>query len=205
MSGRRYLRFIITLLLSVTLGQGCCTRELALSVGDAARESFFREQDRLQQRFLQIEADSIKDTVATVRDVLRDEKTRGAVRQLADDFTKAADKSIDATTMRLEKTFTRMDKQLSESVTSLGHTLRTEQQKLSESSAQTFKKFSEDAGETFKNTVENGLRETRKVLAELPKHAGPKVIYGGGCLLGPDRLRAEGITFRQTPYEIKVS
>jgi site-specific DNA-methyltransferase (adenine-specific)/adenine-specific DNA-methyltransferase len=46
---------------------------------------------------------------------------------------------------------------------------------------------------------------TRKVLAALPKHDGPKVIYGAGCLLGPDRLRAEGITFRQTPYEIKVS
>ena len=46
---------------------------------------------------------------------------------------------------------------------------------------------------------------TRKVLAALPKHDGPKVLYGAGCLLGAERLRAEAITFRQTPYEIKVS
>ncbi|HMP75416.1 MAG TPA: site-specific DNA-methyltransferase [Kiritimatiellia bacterium] len=46
---------------------------------------------------------------------------------------------------------------------------------------------------------------TRAVLAKLPPHDGPKVIYGAGCLLGADRLRAERITFRQTPYEVKVS
>jgi hypothetical protein len=31
------------------------------------------------------------------------------------------------------------------------------------------------------------------------------VIYCAGCLLGKDRLQAENITVRQTPYEIKVS
>jgi DNA modification methylase len=46
---------------------------------------------------------------------------------------------------------------------------------------------------------------TRAVLAQLPKFAGQKVIYCAGCLLGKDRLEAEGITVRQTPYEIKVS
>ena len=46
---------------------------------------------------------------------------------------------------------------------------------------------------------------TRSVLAQLPKFAGQKVIYCAGCLLGRDRLQAEGITIRQTPYEIKVS
>lgn len=46
---------------------------------------------------------------------------------------------------------------------------------------------------------------TRAVLANLPKFAGPKVIYASGCLLGRDRLQAERITFRQTPYEIKVA
>jgi site-specific DNA-methyltransferase (adenine-specific)/adenine-specific DNA-methyltransferase len=46
---------------------------------------------------------------------------------------------------------------------------------------------------------------TRSVLAQLPKFAGQKVIYCAGCLLGKDRLEAEGITIRQTPYEIKVS
>jgi len=45
---------------------------------------------------------------------------------------------------------------------------------------------------------------TRAVLAKLPLFAGPKVIFGAGCLLGADRLRAERVTFRQTPYEIKV-
>ena len=46
---------------------------------------------------------------------------------------------------------------------------------------------------------------TRAVLAQLPKFDGQKVIYCAGCLLGRDRLQAEGITIRQTPYEIKVS
>ena len=46
---------------------------------------------------------------------------------------------------------------------------------------------------------------TRSVLAKLPKFDGQKVIYCAGCLLGKDRLQAERILIRQTPYEIKVS
>ncbi|MDO8811389.1 MAG: site-specific DNA-methyltransferase [Gallionella sp.] len=46
---------------------------------------------------------------------------------------------------------------------------------------------------------------TRAVLAQLPPFDGAKVIYCAGCLLGRDRLRAENIIVRQTPYEIKVS
>jgi adenine-specific DNA-methyltransferase len=46
---------------------------------------------------------------------------------------------------------------------------------------------------------------TRSVLAKLPKFDGHKVIYCAGCLLGKERLQAERILVRQTPYEIKVS
>ena len=46
---------------------------------------------------------------------------------------------------------------------------------------------------------------TRSVLAKLPPFDGPKVIYCAGCLLGRDRLQAEQIVVRQTPYEIRVS
>ena len=46
---------------------------------------------------------------------------------------------------------------------------------------------------------------TRAVLAQLPPHDGPRVVYCAGCLVGPDRLQAERIVVRQTPYEIKVS
>lgn len=46
---------------------------------------------------------------------------------------------------------------------------------------------------------------TRATLARLPAHEGPKVVYAAGCLLGSERLRAAGIVFRQTPYEIKVT
>ena len=46
---------------------------------------------------------------------------------------------------------------------------------------------------------------TRTVLAKLPPFDGQKVIYCAGCLLGKDRLQAERILIRQTPYEIKVS
>jgi hypothetical protein len=46
---------------------------------------------------------------------------------------------------------------------------------------------------------------TGDVLRRLPTHDGPKVIYGESCRLGTDRLRREGVTFKQVPYEIKVS
>lgn len=46
---------------------------------------------------------------------------------------------------------------------------------------------------------------TRKTLAALPPFDGQRVVYCAGCLLGPERLREERITVRQTPYEIKVS
>ena len=46
---------------------------------------------------------------------------------------------------------------------------------------------------------------TRSVLAKLPKFDGQKVIYCAGSLLGKDRLQAERILIRQTPYEIKVA
>jgi len=46
---------------------------------------------------------------------------------------------------------------------------------------------------------------TRAVVAQLPPFDGQKVIYCAGCLLGRDRLQAERIIVRQTPYAIKVS
>jgi len=46
---------------------------------------------------------------------------------------------------------------------------------------------------------------TGRTLSELPRHDGPKVVYGDGCRLGPAHLKREGITFKQIPYEIKVS
>ncbi len=46
---------------------------------------------------------------------------------------------------------------------------------------------------------------TRALLAELPEHDGAKVIYGNGSLLSENTLRSLGITFKQVPYEIKVS
>jgi adenine-specific DNA-methyltransferase len=46
---------------------------------------------------------------------------------------------------------------------------------------------------------------TRAVLANLPPHNGPKVIYGTSCRVGPERLRSENITFKQIPYAIKVA
>jgi adenine-specific DNA-methyltransferase len=46
---------------------------------------------------------------------------------------------------------------------------------------------------------------TRAVLGQLPAFDGPKVIYCAGSLLGRDRLQAERLIVRQTPYEIKAS
>ncbi len=45
---------------------------------------------------------------------------------------------------------------------------------------------------------------TGPVLAQLPPHAGPKVIYAAACRLGRARLETDQITFNQTPYDLQV-
>lgn len=45
---------------------------------------------------------------------------------------------------------------------------------------------------------------TSKVLASLPRHDGPKVVYGESSRFGSERLQLERITFKQTPYDIKA-
>ena len=45
---------------------------------------------------------------------------------------------------------------------------------------------------------------TAKVLAALPAHDGPKVIYGEACRIGAARLQDLGIVFKQTPYDLKA-
>lgn len=45
---------------------------------------------------------------------------------------------------------------------------------------------------------------TGAVLDALPKHDGPKVIYGETSRLGTARLQAEGITFKQIPYDVRT-
>lgn len=44
---------------------------------------------------------------------------------------------------------------------------------------------------------------TSKLLAELPPHNGPKVVYGERCLFSPPRLKSLNISFKHTPYDIK--
>ncbi len=53
-------------------------------------------------------------------------------------------------------------------------------------------------------TPSGGNMLTLKVLAGLPQHAGPMVIYGEGTNLTPDRLRSLGITFKKTPNDIRA-
>ena len=45
---------------------------------------------------------------------------------------------------------------------------------------------------------------TRPLLADLHPHDGPKVVYGESTRLSSDKLRSLGITFKQTPYDLKV-
>lgn len=53
-------------------------------------------------------------------------------------------------------------------------------------------------------TPNGGNVLTTSVLASLPPHHGPKVIYGAACRLGAERLRREQIVFKQLPYKLKV-
>lgn len=45
---------------------------------------------------------------------------------------------------------------------------------------------------------------TNPVLRHLPPFDGPKVIYGESSRFGAEKLKIEGITFKQTPYDIKA-
>lgn len=54
-------------------------------------------------------------------------------------------------------------------------------------------------------TPDGGNVLTTAVLAHLPKHNGPKVIYGTACRLGTERLRREQIVFKQLPYRLRVT
>ena len=45
---------------------------------------------------------------------------------------------------------------------------------------------------------------TRAVLADLPVHDGPRVIYGESSRLRATALKAEGLTFKQTPYDVRA-
>lgn len=47
-------------------------------------------------------------------------------------------------------------------------------------------------------------RPVLQMLKELHPHDGPKVIYGETTRLGDASLAAEGVTFQQIPYDIKV-
>jgi len=53
--------------------------------------------------------------------------------------------------------------------------------------------------------VNGGNVLTAPVLASLPPHDGPKIIYGEGNRLGIERMRREGIIFKQIPYRIRLS
>ena len=52
--------------------------------------------------------------------------------------------------------------------------------------------------------VDGGNVLTGPILASLPSHQGPKVIYAAACRLGRARLTAEQISFKQTPYDLQV-
>lgn len=43
-----------------------------------------------------------------------------------------------------------------------------------------------------------------QAINEIFPHSGPKVVYGEMSRLGASRLAAEGITFKQTPYDVKM-
>jgi adenine-specific DNA-methyltransferase len=53
-------------------------------------------------------------------------------------------------------------------------------------------------------SLSGGNMLTMKVLAGMPKHAGPMVIYGEGTNMTRERLRSLRITFKKTPNDIRA-
>lgn len=202
-------QFSILLMLSL---HGCCTRELAVSVSNAARESFFREQDRLQQRFLQIEADAVKDTIDTVRDVLKDQETREAVRDLAREVSTMADESVARTTKQIEESVSRLDttlnssiasinsqvssgvveinSKLSEGIKSFSETLQTEQTRLREATTKNLDELTESTSKTARVFVEDSRRLLEE--RELISQAARKNIQDGVQPLIDEIIKSSG-------------
>ena len=54
-------------------------------------------------------------------------------------------------------------------------------------------------------TLKGGNVLTTNILAALPDNEGNKVIYGTACRIDAERLRREGIVFKQLPYKLKVA
>ncbi len=54
-------------------------------------------------------------------------------------------------------------------------------------------------------SVAGGNVLTGPILAVLPPHTGPKVIYAAACRLGRARLEAAQLTFKQTPYDLQIA
>jgi site-specific DNA-methyltransferase (adenine-specific)/adenine-specific DNA-methyltransferase len=53
-------------------------------------------------------------------------------------------------------------------------------------------------------SANGGNALTRAVLASLPPHDGPRVVYGTSRRVSPETLSRANVVFRQTPYEIRT-
>lgn len=53
-------------------------------------------------------------------------------------------------------------------------------------------------------TIQGGNSLTRSILADLPPHSGPKVVYGINCRVGTARLNQENVIFRQIPVNMFI-
>ncbi|MBS3895943.1 site-specific DNA-methyltransferase [Silanimonas sp.] len=53
--------------------------------------------------------------------------------------------------------------------------------------------------------IDGGNVLTTPLLEHLPAHDGPRVVYGARCAIGPERLRALGIVFKQLPYHLRLA
>ena len=54
------------------------------------------------------------------------------------------------------------------------------------------------AGNVLTTPIWNGI------LAQLPPHDGPRIIYGEACRLSRERLKALNVTFKQIPHDIRM-
>lgn len=54
-------------------------------------------------------------------------------------------------------------------------------------------------------SVQGGNVLTTRVLEELPPREGTRIIYGASCRIGADRLKRQGIIFKQIPYQVRWS
>lgn len=150
---------VVLALALAALSSGCCTEEIGQAVGEAARDSMYAEQDRLQQRFLQAEADSLAATSRMLQAVTTELSDTAAenIRKVSEASTAAFEDSMERTTTQINENFlttmARVTEQTNEGFSRLSASMDETRAQLTENMGRDMQRLSEDFVSNFDTTA----------------------------------------------------